>query len=78
MKREEIIEVDAIAQKCVVKVERRPLYFEQSRARGSEGPIFGWYHSTPAALQSDCSARRSCPARPAVAPWPESVRSRPR
>ena len=48
--------MESPAEKCVLKVERRPLYFEQSRARGAEGPIFGWYHSTPAALQSDCAA----------------------
>src|SRR3954471_16221581 len=57
MRRDESIELEAIAaEKCIVSVERRPLYFEQSRARGAEGPIFGWYHSTPAALQSDCAA----------------------
>ena len=56
MKREETIDLETPAEKCVLKVERRPLYFEQSRARGAEGPIFGWYHSTPAALQSDCAA----------------------
>ena len=57
MRREETIELEAIpGATCVVQVERRPFYFEQSRARGSEGPIFGWYHSTPAALQSDCVA----------------------
>ena len=57
MRRAETIELEAIpGATCIVKVERRPLYFEQSRARGSEGPIFGWYHSTPAALQSDCAA----------------------
>jgi alpha-beta hydrolase superfamily lysophospholipase len=57
MRREETIELEAVAaEKCILKVERRPLYFEQSRARGAEGPIFGWYHSTPAALQSDCAA----------------------
>ncbi|HZZ90996.1 MAG TPA: alpha/beta hydrolase [Usitatibacter sp.] len=56
MRREETIELEAVAEKCVASLERRPLYFEQSRARGAEGPVFGWYHSTPAALQSDCAA----------------------
>ena len=56
MRQQETIDVETPAQKCVLEVERRPLYFEQSRARGAEGPIFGWYHSTPSALQSDCAA----------------------
>jgi len=57
MRREETFDLEAIpGAATVVQVERRPLYFEQSRARGAEGPIFGWYHSTPAALQSDCVA----------------------
>jgi alpha-beta hydrolase superfamily lysophospholipase len=57
MKREDILELEGLAiEQDTLPVERTPLYFDQSRARGGEGPIFGWYHSTSADIQTDCVA----------------------
>jgi alpha-beta hydrolase superfamily lysophospholipase len=57
MKRDDILELEAISvERTTLTVEREPLYFDQSRSRGGEGPIFGWYHSSPGALQADCVA----------------------
>jgi alpha-beta hydrolase superfamily lysophospholipase len=57
MNRDHILELeDFRVEQGSLTIEREPLYFDQSRARGGEGPIFGWYHSTPSAGQSDCVA----------------------
>jgi alpha-beta hydrolase superfamily lysophospholipase len=57
MKREDILELEGLAiEQDNLPVERMPLFFDQSRARGGEGPIFGWYHSTSAEIQTDCVA----------------------
>jgi alpha-beta hydrolase superfamily lysophospholipase len=57
MRRDVILELeDFTVEHGTLAVEREALYFDQSRARGGEGPIFGWYHSTPSAGQSDCVA----------------------
>lgn len=57
MKRDIILELDDFTvEHGTLVVEREALYFDQSRSRAGEGPIFGWYHSTPSAGQSDCVA----------------------
>ena len=57
MKRDYILELhDFTVEHGSLAIEREPLYFDQSRTRDGEGPIFGWYHSTPSAGQSDCVA----------------------
>lgn len=57
MKRDVILELDDFTVEYgTLAVEREALYFDQSRSRAGEGPIFGWYHSTPSAGQSDCVA----------------------
>jgi alpha-beta hydrolase superfamily lysophospholipase len=57
MRREDILELEGLAiEHDALPVERTPLYFDQSRARGGEGPIFGWYHATSAEIQTDCVA----------------------
>jgi alpha-beta hydrolase superfamily lysophospholipase len=57
VKRDVILELeDFTVEHGTLAVEREALYFDQSRTRAGEGPIFGWYHSTPSAGQSDCVA----------------------
>jgi alpha-beta hydrolase superfamily lysophospholipase len=57
MKRDDILELEAISvEHATLTVEREPLYFDQSRTRDGEGPIFGWYHACPGAAQADCVA----------------------
>jgi alpha-beta hydrolase superfamily lysophospholipase len=47
---------NAIAPEAAT-IDRRALYFGQSRRpRTGGGPLFGWYHSSAGALQSDCVA----------------------
>jgi alpha-beta hydrolase superfamily lysophospholipase len=57
MRRDHILEIeDFTVEHGSLAVEREPLYFDRSRSRDGEGPIFGWYHSTPSAGQADCVA----------------------
>jgi alpha-beta hydrolase superfamily lysophospholipase len=57
MRRDVILELaDFTVEHGSLAVEREPLYFDQSRTRDGEGPIFGWYHSTPSAGEADCVA----------------------
>lgn len=54
MKRDRILELhDFSVEHGALTIEREALYFDQSRTRNGEGPVFGWYHSTPSAGQSD-------------------------
>jgi alpha-beta hydrolase superfamily lysophospholipase len=37
-------------------MKRAPFYFDQSRTRTDEGPLFSWFHSDAAVPQADCVA----------------------